>query len=148
MSLHPGASMPPYRPFRLIAQVLAAAFVTLLVWAPLALVTEGLRAGPGEPVQFSSLSDARHNGFGDYGFAWPGTKSQTREVAGGYVVERSWLGLTEVRFPLDENVFTDTAAYETGSGNTVQHVIVIVLATGVGVLVFRALRNRYVATDS
>lgn len=131
-----------HRPFRLMAQVLGATLVAILVWVPLALVTEGFRAGPGEPVQFASLSEAREKGFADYGVAWPGSRSEIRGVAGGYVVERTWLGLTEVRFPLDENFFTDTAAYESGTGASVQDLIVALFAAAVGLLVFRKLRAR------
>lgn len=139
--MDPVVDAPPYRPFRLIVQVLGAALVAMLLWVPLALMTEGFRAGPGEGVQFSSLSDAQQRGFTDYGFAWPGSKFETREVTDGYLVERRWLGLTEVRFPLDENLFTDTAAYESGIGDTVQDLIVALIAAGVGALVFRRLRK-------
>ncbi len=140
-NLDPVVEAPPYRPFRVMARVLAGGLVALAVWLPLAFLTAGFRMGPGERIKFASLAEARQNAFVDYGIDWPGSRVESNALDEGYVVRRKWLGLVEVQVPLQKDLSTDTAAYELGTGDALQQAIVLGMALVPGVLVFKGLRK-------
>lgn len=132
--------MPPYRPFRMIAHGSVSLAVALVVWLPLALLNSGFTLGPAEYIQFNSLDQARQSAFSGYGIVWPGSRVEVRETNTGYVIERRWLWWTEVGLPMDEELATNTAAYDWGPGETIQQAVLTAVALAAGGILFAALR--------
>lgn len=139
---NPVVDAPPYRPFQLMGHVAVSLLVMFVVWFPLALLTSGFAFGPAEPVRFSSLSEARQHVLRDYGVAWPGSTVRAEPTADGYVVERRWLWWSEVAVSLEPNLATDYASHRLGSGNTIQHSLVAVVASVPAAIVFLAFRRQ------
>ena len=137
-----GSDRTAYRPFRTMGYVLASALAFLVVWLPLVFVTGGFQMGPAEKLRFSSLEEAQQEAFSNYGAAWPGSQVEVQPTSTGYVIDRRWLWWTEVSLPLDHKLSTNTARYELGAGDTVQQVVITLIALIPAAFVFVALRRQ------
>ena len=136
----------PYRPFRLIVSIVAGLVFAVVVWIPLSL-TEGLRFGPGERIQFESREQAVEHAFFEHGLEWPGSNVEVRERAeGGLIIDRRWLAWSEVRLPVTADLMADTAAYQYGPGSDIQKAILAGISCFVGlgasVIVWRKRSRR------
>ncbi len=142
---------PPFRPFRLIAQATIGLVAALIILVTLSF-TEGWRLGPAESIRFESRQEALAGAFSDQGVEWPGTTTVIHDRAdGSFVVERKWLVWSEIRLRVSDNLVSDSAAYEYGTGTGAQKAIILGFSCISGCLVFllvrRAWRQYDVALD-
>jgi hypothetical protein len=136
----------PYRPFRVIASIVVGLVFAVVVWIPLSL-TEGLRFGPGERIQFESREQAVNHAFFEHGLEWPGSSVKVHERAdGGLINERRWLPWSEIRLPVTAELTADTASYRYGPGTDIQEAILAGISClaglGASVIVWRTRSRR------
>lgn len=129
-----------------VAAIVGALFVTLMVWLFFGALASGFAFGPGESVAFDSKAELLERGFVDQGARWPGSDVHLHRRAEGYLLQRQWLGMRELRVDVSDDLLLDTAGYERGPADRIQIWIAgirtLVVAIGLGFAIWRFLIRR------
>ena len=131
-------------PFRFLTTLVVSLIVWFISYLFMASVSSGFRFGPGEFVSVDSETELREDGFFEQGAEWPGSEVHLHASDDGYLLERHWLGWSEVLIPVTDDFGFDTASYRYGTGEYVQRRIGDATALGVGLLTYLFLWRLWV----